>query len=401
MPATTALTLFRVRGIRIGVDYSWFLVLFLVIIWLADFYESILGTDAGTTEPYLLAVISALAFFGSILLHELGHAIVAMRNGIGITDITLWLFGGVARMSRDSDSAGVEFRIAAAGPAVTLAIAAACTAVGIGLAGSEQGFLDAMVVSEGADVSGPLAVVAWLASINALVLVFNLIPAFPLDGGRIARAIAWRLTGDRNRATRFAANVGQGFAYVFIALGLLLVLSGEVFSGIWLALIGFLLGSAARGTAARTEVTSRIEGIRVADVMDAEPVAIPDDTTVERALDEFFLRYRWPWFPVTDAAQRFLGLIVRESADAVPEPVRATQRVGEVFEADASGSLQVRTDAPLESLLGNDALRRLGGLAAVDADGTLRGIVTAQQVGRALREALQPQDPASQPPPAV
>jgi Zn-dependent protease len=323
-------------------------------------------------------------------LHELGHAVVAARNGIQISEITLWLFGGVARLSRDTDSAGAEFRIAAAGPAVTLALALILTAAGVGLAGSEQGFLDAMVVEDGANVSGPLAVVAWLASINALVLVFNLIPAFPLDGGRIARAIAWRVTGDRNRATRFAATLGQGFGYVFIAIGALLLVQGVVLTGIWIALIGFLLSSAARGTAMRTEVTSRIDGISVADVMDAEPVAIPDDATVERALDEFFLRYRWPWFPVTDAAQRFLGLLVRESADAVPEPVRATQRVGEVFEADSTGSLQVRTDAPLESLLGNDALRRLGGLAAVDADGKLRGIVTAQQVGRALREALTP-----------
>jgi Zn-dependent protease len=400
MPARAALTLFHVRGIRIGVDYSWFLVLFLVIIWLSGYYDSLLGESAGGSEPYVLAVVSALAFFASILLHELGHAIVAMRNGIAITDITLWLFGGVARMSRDSDSAGVEFRVAAAGPFVTLLVAAACTAVGVLLAGSERGFLDAMTVDEGADVSGPLAVVAWLASINVLVLIFNLIPAFPLDGGRIARAIAWRLTGDRNRATRFAAGLGQGFAYVFIAVGLLAVLAGEVLTGIWIALIGFLLGSAARGTAARTAVTSRIEGISVADVMDAEPAAIPDDATVERALDEFFLRYRWPWFPVTDAAQRFRGLLVRESADAVPEPVRATQRVGEVFEADASGSLHVRTDAPLESLLGNDALRRLGGLAAVDEDGTLRGIITAQQVGRALRDALR-SDSESEPPPAV
>lgn len=372
-------------------DYSWFLVLFLVIIWLSGYFDSVVGEGS---EPYVLAVVSALSFFGSILLHELGHAVVATRNGIGISEITLWLFGGVARMSRDTDSAGAEFRIAAAGPAVTLAIAVACTAGGIALAGSEQGFIDAMVVEEGANVSGPLAVVAWLASINALVLVFNLIPAFPLDGGRIARAIAWRLTGDRNRATRLAATLGQGFAYLFVALGALLLVQGVVLTGIWIALIGFLLGSAARGTAMRTEVTSRIEGISVADVMDAEPVAIPDDATVERALDEFFLRYRWPWFPVTDTAQRFLGLLVRESADAVPEPVRATQRVGDVYEADSSGSLQVRTDAPLESLLGNDALRRLGGLAAVDADGRLRGIVTAQQVGRALRDALSPEPPA-------
>ena len=401
MPARSALTLLHVRGIRIGVDYSWFLVLFLVIIWLSSYFDDILGPGSNGSEPYVLAVVSALAFFGSILLHELGHAVVATRNGITITEITLWLFGGVARMSRDSQSAGVEFRVAAAGPLVTLLIAAACTVGGVALAGSEQGFLDAMVVDEGAEVSGPLAVVAWLASINALVLIFNLIPAFPLDGGRIARAIAWKLTGDRNRATRFAAGLGQVFSYVFIAVGVLILIQGYVLSGIWLALIGFLLGSAARGTAARTEVTSRIEGISVADVMDSEPVAIPDDATVERALDEFFLRYRWPWFPVTDATQQFRGLLVRESADAVPEPVRATQLVGEVFEADATGTLQVRTDASLESLLGNDALRRLGGLAAVDGEGKLRGIITAQQVGRALRDALQPSDAEPGPPPAV
>jgi Zn-dependent protease len=377
------------------VDYSWFLVLFLVIVWLSDYYDSIVGEGS---QPYVLAVVSAIAFFASILLHELGHAIVAMRNGIGITDITLWLFGGVARMSRDTQSPGVEFRVAAAGPLVTLLIAMACTAAGVALAGSEQGFLDAMVVDSGADVSGPLAVIAWLASINALILIFNLIPAFPLDGGRIARAVAWRVTGDRNRATRFAANLGQGFSYVFIAIGVLLLVNGSVVGGIWLALIGFILGSAARGTAARTDVTSRIEGISVADVMDAEPVAIPDDATVERALDEFFLRYRWPWFPVTDAAQRFLGLVVRESADAVPEPARGTQRIVDVLEADATGSLQVRTDAPLESLLGNDALRRLGGLSVVDEHGTLRGVITAQQVGRALREALGPRSPDSAPP---
>ena len=391
MPARAALTLFHFRGIRIGVDYSWFLVLFLVIIVISDTYS---GSVSSESSPYVLAVITALGFFGSILLHELGHALVATRNGIAITEITLWLFGGVARMARDTQSAGVEFRVAVAGPLVTLVLASIATAAGVALAGSEQGFLDAMRFQEGAEVSGPLAVLAWLASINVLVLIFNLIPAFPLDGGRIARAIAWRLTGDRNRATRFAAALGQGFAYLFVAIGVLLLLSGAAFAGIWIALIGFLLGSAARGTAMRTEVTSRIEGISVADVMDAEPVAIPDDATVERALDEFFLRYRWPWFPVTDTAQRFLGLLVRESADAVPEPVRATQRVGEVYEADSSGSLQVRTDAPLESLLGNDALRRLGGLAAVDADGRLRGIVTAQQVGRALRDALSPEPPA-------
>ena len=395
MAARGSLTLFHIRGIRIGVDYSWFFVLFLLIWYLSGVYHDVLGVDQSDSEPYLFAVITALGFFGSILLHELGHAFVALRRGIPIAEIRLWLFGGLARMTRDSDSPGTEFKVAVAGPLVTLAIALVCAGAGIALAGGAD-FWDVIGTTEQATDSGVVASLAWLAGINAVVLVLNLIPAFPLDGGRIARAIAWRVTGNRNRATSFAARLGQGFSYVFIIVGLLWLVAGDVFAGIWLALIGFILGQSARGQAIQSEFAQKIEGIRVADVMDAEPVAIPEDASIERALDEYFLRYRWPWFPVVDAAQRFRGLLVREAADAVPEPVRARQRVGEVFEVDASGSLRVRDDAPLESLLGNDALRRLGGLAAVDAEGQLRGVITADQVGRALRDALAPlsRDPA-------
>jgi Zn-dependent protease len=387
MPARGALTLFRIKGIRIGVDYSWFLVLFLIIFWLSSFYRSVIGAGQDDLAPYVLALASALAFFASILLHELGHALVALRHGIGISDITLWMFGGVARMTRDTDSPGTEFKVAIAGPAVTLVIALACAAVGVAAAGADE-FWQAMRVVDDADTSGVLALIAWLASINLLVLVFNLIPAFPLDGGRVARAIAWKVTGDRNRATRFAATIGQGFSYLFVGVGLLLAVQGDLIGGVWLALIGLILGSSARGTIAQTELSSKIEGITVADVMDREPVAIPEEASVERALDEYFLRYRWPWFPVVDAAQRFRGMLERGAADAVPEVSRASSRVSEVFSVDSSGALRVRDDAPIESLLGNDALRRLGALAAVDAEGRLRGVITADQVGRALRDAL-------------
>jgi Zn-dependent protease len=387
MPARGTVTLFHVRGIRIGVDYSWFFVLFLIIIWLSGLYDSVLNEPDGSGIPYLLAVISALAFFGSILLHELGHAFVSMRRGIGISDITLWMFGGVARMTKDSDSPGTEFKVAIAGPVVTLVIALACTGVGIATAGTQE-FWDAFWFRIGATSSGSLAVLAWMAAVNWWLLGFNLIPAFPLDGGRVARAIAWKLSGDRNRATRTAARLGQGFSYVFIAIGIALLLTGAVVSGIWLALIGFILGQAARGAVVQTEFASRIEGLRVADVMDEEPVAIREDASVERALDEYFLRYRWPWFPVVDAYHRFLGLVERGAADAVPEVSRASSTVRDVFEADLTETLRVRADAPLESLLGNDALRRLGALMAVDAEGRLLGVITADQVGRALRTAL-------------
>ena len=387
MPAGGGLTLFRIRGIRVSVDFSWFIVLFLIIIWLSDSFRQELNADNGDFGPYALAVAGALLFFGSILLHELGHAFVAIRRGISISDITLWMFGGVARMTRDSDSPGTEFKIAVGGPIVTLVIALASVGVGIAAAGSHE-FWQAMRLEPDTNASGIVAVIAWVASINALVLAFNLIPAFPLDGGRIARAIAWRVTGDRTRATRGAARLGQAFSYLFIGVGLFLLVEGDVVSGIWLGLIGFILGQSARGAVLQTEFASRIEGIRVADVMDQEPVAIPEDASVERALDEYFLRYRWPWFPVVDAAQRFRGLIERGAADAVPEVSRASSTVREVFEADSSGTLRVRDDEPLESLLGNDALRRLGALMAVDADGRLLGVITADQVGRALRNAL-------------
>jgi Zn-dependent protease len=379
------ITLFHVRGIRIAVDWSWFLVLFLVIFWLSDFYGDVLGERGSSSTPFLLAVLTALGFFGSIVLHELGHAMVALRNGIGIASIQLWIFGGMARMNRESDSPRTEFEVAIAGPLVTLAIVVVLTAIGIGAAGWEE-FSKAAAADSDAGVSGALAMVAWLATINLLVLVFNLLPAFPMDGGRIVRAIAWWRTGNRTSATRFAANLGRVFAYLFIGVGLLLVFDGAVFAGVWLALIGVVVNGSARAATAQTAITSGISKLVVSDVMDREPVAIPDQLTVEKALDEYFLRYRWPWFPVVDAAHRFLGLVVRDKADEVPETSRTTSLVSDLLEHD-DGTFQVRDDAPLDTLLANRALRRFGAVMAVDDEGKLSGVITAEQVGRALRDA--------------
>ena len=379
------ITLFRFRGIKVTVDWSWFIVLFLVIFFMTDNFEEQLGQSG--TGPFLLGLLAAVGFFGSILLHEFGHAVVAVRNGIGISSIQLWIFGGMARMDREADSAGTEAKVALAGPAVTLAIAVVLTAVGI-LAAGWTGFREAVVLDPESDVSGLMALVAWLVTINILVLVFNLLPAFPMDGGRVARAIAWWKTGNRNSATRFAANLGRLFGYGFIGLGLVLVFSGSVFGGVWLALIGMVINSSARGAAMQTALTSRVGDVRVADVMDREPVAIPGDLSVERALDEYFLRYRWPWFPVVGAGRRFLGLIQRDQADEVPEISRATSHVSELVDKDIG--LFVRDDTPLDSLLANQNLRRLGALMAVDSDGRLSGVITIEQVGRALRDGTTP-----------
>jgi Zn-dependent protease len=371
----------RIFGIRIGVDLSWFLVLFLIIYWRTQDYEQVVpGSNA-----FVLAVVSALLFFLSILLHELGHALVAIRNGIPILGIDLWMFGGVAKLGRDSDSPGVEFRIAAAGPLVTVVIAAVCFGVGAAAEGGTSAMVDDIFLNQ--DQTATAAVLGHLALVNAALLVFNLIPAFPLDGGRIARSIAWKLTGDRNRATRFAARLGLLGGYAMVAAGGLVLLgTGDAVGGIWLAFIGFFLASAARSAQAQAAFSGRIEHIRVADVMDAEPVAIHEEAPVSYAEHTFFLRYGWPWFPVVDSAGRLVGVVSREAVDSVPADERDTRPVASVMARDdGSSGLRIRLEEPLENLLTQEGLSRLGAMMAVDGEGVLRGVVTVDAVRRALR----------------
>ena len=378
-----SIQLARVFGIRIGVDYSWFLVLFLIIWSLSGYYEDV----APDSNAFVLAVISALLFFLSILLHEFGHAWVAIRNGIPIEGIDLWMFGGVAKLGRDADSPGLEFRIAAAGPLVTLLIAALCLGLGTAVSSGSDALDSAQF---DVNVTGATtAVLGYLTTINVLLLAFNLIPAFPLDGGRIARAIAWKITGDRNKATRFAARLGRFGGWVMVAGGVALFLSGDSVGGIWLAFIGWFLASAARSAEAQADIAGRIEHLRVADVMDAEPVAIPQDWPLADAEQQFFLRYGWPWFPVVDSSGRLVGVVSREAVESVPGPERTTRPVSSVMARDdGSSGLRVRLDEPLENLLGQEGLARLGAIMAVDGEGVLRGIVTIDAVRRALRGAV-------------
>jgi Zn-dependent protease len=378
------LTLFRFRGIRVSVDYSWFFVLFLVIWWLSGFYRDVLGPGASDLLPYALALASALLFFASILLHEFGHALVAIRNGIGIDGITLWLFGGVARMERDTDSPGVEFRVAIAGPLVTLAIALICTAIGVALTGPEE--FRRAALTEGNTAIGALpALLGWLASINILVLVFNLVPAFPLDGGRVARAIAWKKTGNRASATRFAARLGQIFAYLLMALGLLSLINGNVVGGIWLGVLGFILNNSARAAVAQSKVASKVEGISVADLMDPGPPVIPASASLSTALDDFFAPYGWPWFGVTDPDGRFMGLLAEETILGISPDKRSTEIVADHMAADETQAhIARKAEAPLEDALDREELPRMGGLMAVDSDGRVVGLLTAQAVQRSM-----------------
>jgi Zn-dependent protease len=382
-----SIQLARIFGIRVGVDASWFVVLFLVIYLLSGSFHTVLG-GSGTTA-YATAVVSALLLFGSVIVHELGHALAARRHGIHVTGITISPLGGFAMMSRESRTPREELEVAGAGPLATLAIIVVCAAVAMVLVGPHR-FLDAMVLASGITVTPALLTLSWVVTMNVIVLAFNLIPAFPLDGGRIVRALVWRATGDRHRGTRVSARLGQGFAVVLIGLGLWAstAFAGAFWLGLWLVFTGVMIGGAARAMLAQSALSEQLEDVRVADIMDAQPVSVPDELPANRALDEFFLRYRWPWFPVVDAAGRFVGVLREEGARGAVEHGRPIQQVRELMEADEGQHWRVDEDSSLRSLLDADSLRTLGAIMAVDGAGVLRGVVTVGRLRRALRAAL-------------
>ena len=380
MPPRRSFQLARIRGIRVSVGISWFFVLFLFIFALTDPFHKLLG--GSRTTAYAVAVASVLSFFVSIVLHELGHAFVAQRNGLTVAGIELWALGGITRTT-ESPTPGVEFRVAAAGPAVTFLVIVACIVAGRVIAGKSD-FFEVAVASSGVHATPTLVWLSWLATINTLVLVLNLIPAFPLDGGRIARAVIWKLTGDRNRATLMTGRAGQVVALAFGALGFWGVSRGEGF-GLLTVVLSFVLYQAASAAVAQSVISKRIARVTVADIMDREPVTVPAELTLLEVHDQFFARYGWPWFAVVDPARHFLGVVRASTVDAEISAGRPALPVVDALEPNMP--VRISEEEPLEVLLGSEGLGRLGAMVAVDGDGVLRGVVTLAQVQQALRTA--------------
>jgi Zn-dependent protease len=381
----SSMKLMDLFGFRIGVDRSWFLILFLMIFWLSPDFRQALHSSDGIA--YLTTVITVLVLFGSLIVHELGHALVARREGIAVRRIDLFLFGGLTEMSRDAASPGEDFKIAVAGPAATFGFVLLCLVVDLAIVGPHR-LIHAAELDGTVRITPVLLSLSWLLFWNVLLLVFNLVPAFPLDGGRMARAIIWRVTGDKQRGTRTAARLGQGFSLIVAGLGVWLMLATRSFTGLWLIAIAFLLYQSARAAIVQTALNQRIEGVMVADIMDRQPVAIPARTPVAQALDEYFLRYGWSWFPVIDDDGRFLGIARQERVQEAQDRGEAWLTVEAVLEPESAAGWRVREDRPITELLSSESLGRLGALMAVDAEGVLRGVVTVEQLRRALQSAF-------------
>jgi Zn-dependent protease/predicted transcriptional regulator len=298
---TSTIELGRIAGIRIGVNWSW-LVVFALIVWSlasAVFPDQNPGLSDAT---YLaIAIVAALLFFVSILLHELGHAIQARREGMEIEGITLWLFGGVAQFRGNFPSAGAEFRIAIAGPVVSLILGVFFVAVAV-----------ATKMTEEVD-----AVAAWLGYINLVLLVFNLLPALPLDGGRVLRAALWGARDDFAWATRVAGNIGRSFGYLLIAGGIALFILANSFSGAWLAFTGWFLLGAASAELRYLAVRDALAGLRVRDLMVRDPTTVSQGTSIGQFMDEVVLPNRYTTYPVTDNG-RAVGLLPFKCVAEVP-----------------------------------------------------------------------------------
>ncbi|CAN5728167.1 site-2 protease family protein [soil metagenome] len=246
----------RILGFPVSVDYSWF-ILFALILWSFSslvFPGSVPGLSSAAYG--VMGVAGALLFFASLLAHELAHAVVARRNGIPVDGITLFLFGGMARTRMEAETAGDEFQIAAVGPLMSFAVAA---------------LLFALEYAGGAAGVGPavLAVLQYIAALNVVLAVFNLLPGFPLDGGRVLRAALWKSTGDATKATRWAAGVGQFMGYGLVVLGVMMAFSGNLIGGMWLAFIGWFLRNAAISSYQQHVLLSGFTAVRASQVMSA------------------------------------------------------------------------------------------------------------------------------------
>lgn len=364
--------LFRLSGIPIRVDPSWIIILGLLTWSLAGAYPMLVG-ELPPAVAWGMGLGTAVLFFVCIVLHELGHALVARREGIPIGGITLFLFGGVAELEQEPDSAAKELAMALAGPAVSVVLA--------GL------FWTLYVVGElRAWAALPTALFFLLGWINTAVLVFNMIPAFPLDGGRVLRAILWAISGDLRRATRWATRLGQGLAALLVILGVVSLAAGDLIGGVWLAIIGLFLGRAAQAGYSQVLLRQALRGEPVQRAMTEDPVVVPAYMSLREWIDEVVMRHRLRSFPVVDGGE-LVGVVSTASLDRVPRERWGTTTVAELMRRDLDG-ISVPPEADLLDTL--EKMQRGGGrYLLVREGGHLEGVVTAEDVMRFFQLKLE------------
>jgi Zn-dependent protease/CBS domain-containing protein len=359
----------RIAGIEVRVDSSW-VVIALLITYSMYLRFSVLYRELSGVGAVGLGILATGLFFGSVLVHELAHALVAQARGIRVQDITLFLFGGATRARVESRGPGDEFLIALVGPLTSGLLAA----------------LFGIVAGLGQDVlSRPLAgTFSYLAWTNLLLAGFNLVPGFPLDGGRLLRSAIWRATGSLSRATRIASVSGQGVGWLLVAGGVAFLLAGDLAGGIWFAFIGWFLVQAARSSYQELQLQQLLRGVEAEEVMAGNLVRIPPELSLQDAVDDYFMRYDHGAFPVEEQG-RTIGLLTLRGVRRVPKEQWPTRRVRELM-VPLGDQVVVAPDARMDDVLGKLQDGEAGRVLVVQ-DGEVVGIITPSDLARWLRRA--------------
>src|SRR6266487_681076 len=357
----------RIAGIEVRVDSSW-VVIALLITYSMYLRFSVLYKDLSTGAAVGIAILAAVLFFGSVLVHELAHAVVSRARGIRVQDITLFLFGGATRARVESRGPGDEFLIAAVGPLTSGLVAALFWAVDVFARGALPGSLIGMF--------------GYLAWVNLLLAGFNLVPGFPLDGGRLLRSVIWRATGSFRRATRIASLAGQAVGWLLVAGGVAFLWAGNLAGGIWFAFIGWFLVQGARASYEELQLRQMLRGVEARDVMARDLLRIPPDLTLQDAIDGYFMRYDHGAFPVEEQG-RTIGLLTMRGVRRVPRDQWSTRRVRDSM-VSLGDQIVVSPDARMDQVMSkledSDANRVL----VVD-DGEVVGIITSSDLTRWLQ----------------
>ena len=365
----------RIFGVEIGLHYSWIVIALLIVFSLAGYFRET-NSQWGDGVVLITAVATGVLFFAAIVAHELAHSVVAKSRGLPVKSITLFALGGVAQIEKDAPDAKTEFWIAIIGPITSFVIGGVLLALSL-LAGWAW-----METAK----TPLLAMMVWLGYINILLGVFNLVPGFPLDGGRVLRAIAWWVTRDGVRATRIAARVGQTVALFFIITGVYRLFAGAGFAGLWMAIIGWFLLDAAGATYAQVEVNERLRGVRVGDIMDRDCPTVEGRTSLHSFVEEFLLRTGRRCFIVVENGS-IAGIITAHEIKEIEPSLRPYKTV-----SDAMRPIhQLRTvtiDTPVREVLETMGSEDLNQLPVV-SEGRLEGVISRGQVLRYLQTRME------------
>ena len=375
----------RIHGIEIGLHYSWFIIAALIVFSLGEHFRQVYR-NWGTSQIWITALFTAVLFFVSLLLHELSHSLVAQARGLKVKEITLFALGGVSQIESDATDAKTEFWVAIAGPIASLIIGFGCLAIAAGLGWRRPA----------EPRTGVAAVLVWLGYINVALAVFNMIPGFPLDGGRVLRAIVWAITKNADRSTRIAARVGQVVAFLFILDGIWEFFSGAGFGGLWIAFIGWFLMDAAKASYAQVEITAAFQGMRASDVMLRDCVTVNRSMSLQEFVDTYLLKTGQRCFAVEDHG-RLVGLITPRDVGAIPR-----ERWDKTTVREAMRPLEeLHIITPDTQVL--DALKLMAGndvnQLPVVANGTLQGILSRSQLMQLLQARSELQLPTAHYPP--